>query len=305
MNLHNLTKPAPLSAVRPPLPAISSQLCHAVNALALILLVLGLEVGLGGRLRAEDGDRALPDRASRAETDLALAAAAPVRVVRMPKLSLTGQEAGFLAVELDGQGDENAFGFSVSFNPAVLSFTEVRLASGVNAFLLVNTRQVEQGRVGVALALSAGSSFPAGKQTILEVGFRAQPGMEGVQTKAGFIDQPIAREVASPQAKVLTAAFESGLVAIADPAKPGTVREPPFKLGPLGTKSTGAFQLRLAGELAEQYAVEVSTDLAQWTALKKVTLNGNVSEFLDEEAAKFPGRFYRAVRVESAGARGR
>jgi len=65
---------------------------------------------------------------------------------------LPGQ-TGKVNVRLEAQGDENALGFSLSFDPAALSYTDASLGAGAGgATLYVNAAQVSQGRLGFVLS---------------------------------------------------------------------------------------------------------------------------------------------------------
>jgi hypothetical protein len=76
-------------------------------------------------------------------------------------------------VILNSQGNENALGFSLKFNQAILTFSGATLGAGATgATLNVNTNQAAAGGdLGVALALPAGSSFAAGSQEVARLTF--------------------------------------------------------------------------------------------------------------------------------------
>src|SRR5262249_59940915 len=76
------------------------------------------------------------------------------RVVRVGQAG--GAPGGQVSVpiELVAQGDENALGFSLSFDPAVLGNPQAGLGGDASgATLNTNTSQVGGGRLGVALSL--------------------------------------------------------------------------------------------------------------------------------------------------------
>src|SRR5581483_7004755 len=59
-------------------------------------------------------------------------------------------------INLIAQGNENALGYSINFDPTLLTFTGINLGSGAQgASLISNTNQIGNGQLGVALALSA------------------------------------------------------------------------------------------------------------------------------------------------------
>jgi YD repeat-containing protein len=88
-----------------------------------------------------------------------------MRVVRVVDANGTTGSQVNVAVELMAQGNENALGFSLSFDPAVLSNPTVAPGSGAaGAALNLNLSQIAQGRLGLGLALPAGQMFAAGTQ---------------------------------------------------------------------------------------------------------------------------------------------
>lgn len=128
-------------------------------------------------------------------------------------ISLTGGEiqAGTtkeFTVLLAASGDENAVAFSLHYDPAVLSFVGVTTGSGsLKATLNVNTKQAAAGRVGLALALTTGATLEAGMIEIAKLRFAAVAGAKG-PTNLSFVDVPVFREVASPLAETLPAAWQ-------------------------------------------------------------------------------------------------
>ncbi len=110
-----------------------------------------------------------------------------------------------MPIELVAQGNENALGFSLTFDPAVLSNPQASLGAGATgAILNLNTSQAAQGRVGIALSLPTGQSFAVGTRQILVVSFTV--GL-GTTTQLGFGDQPIARELVDLNANTLPVTF--------------------------------------------------------------------------------------------------
>ncbi|MFH0981755.1 MAG: thrombospondin type 3 repeat-containing protein, partial [Planctomycetota bacterium] len=137
------------------------------------------------------------------------------RVVRAVDTTLVSNTDGCVDIELDAQGDENALGFSLSFDTGLLTFTQATLGSGASgATLIVNDSQAASGRVGLALALPAGQTFPAGTRNIADVCFHAGTVGSTVTTAVDFGDQPIAREIVDPQVYILTATWDNAVVTI-------------------------------------------------------------------------------------------
>ena len=111
-------------------------------------------------------------------------------------------------VELVAQGDENALGFSLTFDPAILGNPQVTRGSDASSALPnTNTSQVAQGRLGVALALPSGQSFAGGTRQIAVVSFTVA-NTSATTTTIDFGDTPIRRQVANANAVALTASYQ-------------------------------------------------------------------------------------------------
>jgi hypothetical protein len=171
------------------------------------------------KVRLTDGSPTDPtpsNDCARTGSSFAYSESQPVRVVKVAA-GATGSPGGAVGVpiELVAQGDENALGFSLNFDPAVLSNPVAALGSGAaGASLNTNTTQAASGKLGVALALPAGQIFAAGTRQLVVVTFNAAPGTTATSTEVGFGDQPIAREVASATATALAATWTAGTVTI-------------------------------------------------------------------------------------------
>ncbi|MBI1763248.1 MAG: hypothetical protein HYR56_17630 [Acidobacteria bacterium] len=135
------------------------------------------------------------------------------RTVRVVNATAAQGATASVAIELTAQGNENAVGFSLSFNPAVLSNPQAVLGSGATGTTLnLNTNQA--GRVGVAMAQSPGVAFTAGTRQLLVVTFNVASGAAVGTTALSFGDQPIAREVSGVSATPLPADFTAGAVTV-------------------------------------------------------------------------------------------
>ena len=106
-------------------------------------------------------------------------------------LTSAGQQV-FVPVRIDSQGDENSFGFSLSFDTSKLSNPVITLGADTpGATLIVNTTQA--GKVGVLLGLPAGTSLAAGDRHLVTIRFDVLVGAAPGLTPLVFGDQPIAR----------------------------------------------------------------------------------------------------------------
>jgi hypothetical protein len=157
-----------------------------------------------------------------------------------------------LPVRLSAQGDENALGFTIVFDPSRLIFVSVTAgASAATATMNANTNQGAAGRVGIALALSGGTTFPAGTRDVVLLTFAASTNAIDASTLS-FGDQPVVREISDTSAHALPCGYVSGQVSF------GTPREGPA----LGASRSGGniilfwpasaqnFELYLSGTVA-------------------------------------------------------
>ncbi len=137
------------------------------------------------------------------------------RIVRVGQAS--GSPGGMVSVpiELIAQGDENALGFSLTFDPAVLSNPQAIPGSDASAATLnTNISQIGSGRLGIALSLPFGQRFIVGTRQIVVVHFAIASGVSASSTQVGFGDQPIPREISDISARTLQAAYMPGAVAL-------------------------------------------------------------------------------------------
>lgn len=144
-----------------------------------------------------------------------LAAPTVARTVRVGESF--GNPGGIVVVpiELVSQGDENAAGFSLTFDPAVLSNPSVVLgADAAGASFQFNLNQAAAGRLGLLLALPSDRSFAAGTRRILNITFTISSTTAANSTPIGFGNQPMGQEVTNASAAPLSTRFVGGTVQI-------------------------------------------------------------------------------------------
>lgn len=118
-------------------------------------------------------------------------------------------------IELVSLGDENAVGFSLTFDAAILSNPTAVLGSGATgATFNTNAGQAAQGKFGVALAFPANQKFAAGVRQMIVVTFSVASNAAFGTTNLNFGDQPVQREVADVTANALTATYTGGAVTL-------------------------------------------------------------------------------------------
>ncbi len=139
------------------------------------------------------------------------------RQVRVANVALAQNQTGVISVHLKSQGDENALGFSLTFDPAVFGYVGTSVGGAASgATLNVNTSQVGAGKLGVVLALSPGSHFAAGTQEIVKVSLRAAAGATNGNAVT-FANDPVPQEVTDATALELTADYVNGTVTVNPP----------------------------------------------------------------------------------------
>jgi hypothetical protein len=96
--------------------------------------------------------------------------------------------------------------------------------------------------------------------------------------------------------------------AVFDPANPGdnymlfdnyqmtaeVVPPPSPRLQILGRTGDGQFLLRVLGQSGARFAIDATTNLMQWTALKTNVVTDGFFDYVDSSAPAFARRFYRA-----------
>lgn len=137
--------------------------------------------------------------------------------VRDQQIFLRGQE-NELKIDLVSQGNENAIGFSINFDTSQLVFAGAVLgADSTGAILNVNTMRLNEGRIGIGLALPSGQAYAAGVREIVKFKFTVQPNSSVNSTTISFGDLPIARELVDLGANILTADFKPGQIKLDPP----------------------------------------------------------------------------------------
>jgi len=131
------------------------------------------------------------------------------RLLRVIAGDNSSGKARTVMVELDAQGDENALGFSLRFNPSKWRFVSAEAGLDARrAVIHVNASEAASGGIGFLLALPAGGRFNAGGRRIVALKFAPVSGDAAEAPGIGFADQPVAREMVSGEAVVLPARYE-------------------------------------------------------------------------------------------------
>jgi hypothetical protein len=191
-----------------------------------------------------------------------------------------------IAVTLEAQGDENACGFSLAFDPALLQYTGASPGSGATGTTLtINDVQAGAGRVGFLLGANVGATIPAGSREMVKVTFRnLGSGPASVQLSPG--DQPIPRQVASANAEDLTTGYVPGAV---------TIQAPPALLISREQQSvTLSWPAAASGFLLQETGPELSVS-SKWTN-SAVTLGTNGTSLTVTVPLSEGAKFYRLLK---------
>ncbi len=133
--------------------------------------------------------------------------------LRVQSVTMAAGQSKVTAIQLDASGTENAIGCSVAFDPAILTITAALGPGATGATLNVNSHLSASGKLGIALALPAGQTFPAGTHDVVTLQLTAAATAVG-STSILFGDQPIAREVVDAAANTVSAAYSPGTVTL-------------------------------------------------------------------------------------------
>ncbi len=193
--------------------------------------------------------------------------AARVQVVSVDALAVGPVQ---VPVQLVANGNENAVAFSLNYDAARLSFVSAELGAGATGgTLLVNDSSLANGRVGLSVALPAGSTFAAGTQAVVAVTFTTG-GVPSVQRlPVQFGDEPVVRQLSDATAETLAAVYTAGSISVSPTAVQagavetvtGGVASLPVSLRALGTENAVSFSLGYNKALLAFSGVQAGADL--------------------------------------------
>ncbi len=95
------------------------------------------------------------------------------------------------SIVLDAQGDEHGIGVSLSFDPEVLAYQDMRIVGlATNGEFLSNLEVLSEGSVAFGVTLAEGETFATGIQTVAEIQFKAQEGVGTVLSTLDYAQSP-------------------------------------------------------------------------------------------------------------------
>lgn len=138
------------------------------------------------------------------------------RLIAVVSQNVVPGNQAVVPITMLSQGNENAVGFSLSYDPAVLSNPVVALgADSVGGSLIVN--DTVAGQLGVIVARPSGQAYavsPPARQ-LVTITFDTSATPPAFSTPLTFTDTPVERAVANVNADPLPASYSSGAVTFA------------------------------------------------------------------------------------------
>ena len=139
------------------------------------------------------------------------------RIIRVVNVSTSPGSQVLVSVEIDANGDENGFGFTLNYDTNKLSNPLVAQGAATQGtFLIPNTNTA--GRVGVILAFAPGSTIAAGTRQLVTIRFDVAGNAASGFSLLSFGDAPVIRRVADANAVPLTTTYTDGTLNILGPS---------------------------------------------------------------------------------------
>jgi hypothetical protein len=190
------------------------------------LALTNVQLAQAGDYSAEVSNEA----GSATSSNAVLAVSLPPAGFRIPITNVVSGWPVSVPILLAANGNENAFSFSLNFSTQRLAFSAVTSPYP----LFVNTSQTNLGRIGLAVALPADATFPAGTQEVARVTFEAQIWLGTLPTTTAieFGNSPLQRALTDVYAANLQATYAGGIITIS-----GTDLEGDVSPRPTGNRS--------------------------------------------------------------------
>lgn len=139
------------------------------------------------------------------------------RILRVVSQQTNRGQQVVVPISIDAEGDENGFGFTLSYDPAVLSNPSVQLGTDLPGGTFFQNTNLP-GKVGVIAAAPIGQAVLAGTRQIVTIRFDVAANAPGGATPLLMVGHPpVVNEVSSVNADVLPTTFTGGFVNILIP----------------------------------------------------------------------------------------
>jgi hypothetical protein len=114
-------------------------------------------------------------------------------------------------VTISANGNENALGFSLNFDPSKLTFVDAIPGAGAaNGQVLISPGQLTAGKLGLAIGLPSGEVLAAGTQEVARIVFRTAAATVSTTTPITFGDQPVTRQISDSKAVAVPGTYAGG-----------------------------------------------------------------------------------------------
>lgn len=138
----------------------------------------------------------------------------PTRALTVQGPLIFDGQTGTAFVQLNAQGDENAVGFSLSFDPTVVTYTGASAgADALGAAIDVNSNYATNGELGIILGLPTDTSFSPGVRQLVKVTFQAVTAAS-VNSSVALTDVPVKFEVSDTNAVSVVATSTNGIIEV-------------------------------------------------------------------------------------------
>ncbi|MBK9768802.1 MAG: hypothetical protein IPP63_18300 [Chloracidobacterium sp.] len=136
------------------------------------------------------------------------------RILRVEDVSASRDSTVTVSISIDAQGDENGFGFTISYDGTILSNPVVLTGADMPGTPpIVNS--LTAGKVGVVTAMTTGTTIPFGTREIVKIRFNILPTASGGPTSITFTGAPpVVNQVSSAAAEALPTTFTAGTLTI-------------------------------------------------------------------------------------------
>jgi len=138
------------------------------------------------------------------------------RTIRAVNAIATADRMVTLPVEIDSLGNESAMSFTMSFDPAVMTYVSSDIGTGVpaQANLATNVNQIATGKLGVLI--DAAETYTIGTRQIMTVTFAIAANAPSGTYPVTFTGAPTQQSVSDMRGFALQTTFEAGTVTPAE-----------------------------------------------------------------------------------------
>ncbi len=150
-----------------------------------------------------------PAMAPRGASSRSLSIGAPEEVQR--------GESFWATLSLEAQGDEHGIGVSLSFDPDVLAYQDMRVVGAAsNGEFLPNLESLADGAVAFGVTLADGETFATGNQGVVEIQFQAQEGIGTMVSTLDYAESPVECLVVGLDSELLGATYSGSDVLVVE-----------------------------------------------------------------------------------------